>query len=531
MTAVVPSAADLSSRRRTAAFVVICFVELLVVLDNTVVNVALPDISEELRAGFTGLQWVVDAYILTFCGLLLAFGNLTDRIGRRRMLLVGVTGLAATSVIGAVADSLPQLITSRALMGVFAAAALPATLAVVIDLFREPAQRAVAIGTWASVAGIAIAVGPVSGGYVVEHFSWHAVFWLNVPIALAAVAGIVVAVPESRAPVAGPVDVPGVVLSFAGITALVYSVIEAPTHGWWTSHTLGGAALGTVLLVLFVRRQLTTAAPILDVRLFRLPPFAMPALAISVAYFSLFGYVFLTTQYFQGVRGYSALEFGVATIPFALALAVSAPLATSVAQRIGTMPVVVAGLLLVSIGMVLAGQVDVDSSYVGLLLPTMVVLAVGIAVIQGPATESIMSAVPMDEAGAGSAVNDTTRELGGTLGVAVLGSITASYYNATVRPVVAEIPSSVLSDRDREYVDSSFLSVTQLQQQDLPSLLVPARDALVDTMKRAAMDGAQTASHVAAAAVAVCAVVVAVGLPRSHRTTGVLRTGDTSEEA
>ena len=530
MTSVVSSAAGLSSGRRTAAFVVICFVELLVVLDNTVVNVALPDISEELRAGFTGLQWVVDAYILTFCGLLLAFGNITDRIGRKRMLLIGVVGLAATSVIGVVADSLPQLITSRALMGVFAAAALPATLAVIIDIFREPARRAVAIGTWASVAGIAIAIGPVSGGYIVEHFSWHAVFWLNVPVALIAVVGIVTAVPESRAPETGPLDVQGVALSFAGITLMVYSLIEAPTHGWLSAHTLGGAAVAAVLLVLFVLRQLRTATPILDVRLFRLPPFAMPALAISVAYFSMFGYVFLTTQYFQGVRGYTALEFGVATIPFALALAVSAPLATALAQRIGTMPVVVTGLILVSIGMVLAGQVDVDSSYVGLLLPTMVVLAVGIAVIQGPATESIMSAVPVSEAGAGSAVNDTTRELGGTLGVAVLGSITASYYNAAVRPVVAEIPVTVISDRDREYVDSSFLSVTALQEYDLPSILVPARDALVLTMKEAAMDGARVASHVAAAAVAVCAVVVAVGLPRSHRTTGVLRT-DEAEEA
>lgn len=521
----------LSSTRRTLAFVVICLVELLVVLDNTVVNVALPDISTDLRAGFTGLQWVVDAYILAFCGLLLAFGNITDRIGRRRMLLIGVTGLAAMSVIGALADNLPQLIASRALMGVFAAAALPATLAVIIDIFRTPADRAVAIGIWAAIAGVAIAVGPVSGGFLIEHFTWHSVFWLNIPVAVVAVLGILAFVPESRAGTTGRLDVIGVVLSFAGISVLVYALIEAPGHGWVTVPTLGGIAASLILLTAFVIRQIRVPSPILDMRLFLIRPFAMPALAISVAYFSMFGYVFLITQYFQGVRGYSPLEFGLATLPFAGALAVSAPAATTLAQRIGTMPVIVTGLILVGIGMVMAGQVGTDSSYLGLLLPTMIVLAVGIAVIQGPATESIMSSVPIDEAGAGSAVNDTTREMGGVLGVAVLGSVTASYYNATVRPLVESIPVEILSDRDREYVNGSFLSVTQIQEYPLPEMFAPIRDNLVASMKDAAMSGSENASYVGAIAVFVTAIVVAVMLPRHHRTTGVIKLDDTALDA
>lgn len=519
----------LTGRRRTAAFVVVCIVELLVVLDNTVVNVALPDIGLELRSNFTGMQWIVDAYILTFCGLLLAFGNITDRVGRRRMLLIGTAGLAATSVIGAVAESLPQLIFSRALMGVFAAAALPATLAIIIDMYRDPKGRAFAIGVWASIAGVAIAIGPVSGGWLVEHFSWHSVFWLNVPVAAVAIIGAVLLVPESRAAATGPLDIAGVVLSIAGIAVLVYSIIEAPIHGWTAPLTVGGILTGLALLVGFVVRQTRTEFPVLDVRLFRIRPFALPALAISVAYFSLFGYVFLITQYFQGVRDYSALGFGIATIPFAVALAIAAPAATTFAQRVGTMPVLVAGLLLIAVGMVLAGQVAVDSSYPALLLPTMLVLALGIAAVQGPATESIMSSVPVDEAGAGSAVNDTTRELGGTLGVAVLGSVTASQYNATVHPLVAGIPDTVLSERDREFVNGSVLSARELQNFPLPPMFAPIRDDLVTTMKEASLAGAQNASYIAAAAVAVCAVAVAVALPRTHRTTGII--ADTPERS
>ncbi|WP_082042972.1 MFS transporter [Rhodococcus sp. MEB064] len=513
----------LSTPRRTAAFLVICLVELLVVLDNTVVNVALPDIATSLRADFSSLQWIVDAYILTFCGLLLAFGNVTDRVGRRRMLLVGVVGLAATSMVGALADNLPQLVASRALMGVFAAAALPATLAVIIDIFRTPADRAVAIGIWASIAGVAIAIGPVSGGWLIEHFSWHAVFWLNVPVAVIAVIGISLVVPESRAATVGPLDVIGVLLSFSGVSLLVYALIEAPSHGWITPTTLGGIAVAVVLLCAFVVRQIHSRSPILDVRLFLVRPFAMPALAISVAYFSLFGYVFLITQYFQGVRGYSPLEFGIATIPFAVALAISAPLATTIAQRIGTMPVIVTGLILVAVGMVMAGQVGIDSSYLGLLLPTMIVLAVGIAVIQGPATESIMSSVPADEAGSGSAVNDTTRELGGVLGVAVLGSISGSYYRSSIGPLVETIPDQILSDRDRAYVNGSFLSVDQIQAYPIPEMFAGIRDNLVESMKEAAMAGSSVSSYLAAVAVLVCAVVVALMLPRRHRTSGVIR--------
>ncbi|MGU3433973.1 MFS transporter [Actinomycetes bacterium M1A6_2h] len=501
-----------------AAFGVICIVELLICLDMTVVGVALPQIGIELEAGLSGLQWVVDAYTLTFAGLLLAFGNLGDRYGRRRFLLIGLAGLGPTSSVGALAESLDQVILSRALMGIFAAALLPATLAVVTNLFPKPTERAAAIGIWSSIAGVGVAIGPVSGGWLLEHFSWHSVFWLNVPVAALAFVAVAVFVPESRARTVGALDVPGVVLSIAGVSLLVFVLIEAPRFGWLSVVTIGGAASAALLLVAFVFRQLTTSSPILDVRLFRMKPFAWPALSIAVAYFSLFGFLFLITQYFQGVREYSPLAFGIATLPFAAALAVSSPTATLVAQRIGTMPVIVTGLVLIGAGLLVSASVEIDSSYVTVILPAMILLAVGIAVIQGPATESIMSSLPLDEAGAGAAVNDTTREIGGTLGIAVLGSVVASYYAATVRPIVDAIPAAIMTDIEKQYANSSVLSVIELQKAELPSMFEPQRQQLVLEMKEAALRGAEVAAYIASGAVFLCAAVVLVMFPRSYRT-------------
>ncbi|MBY6364167.1 MFS transporter [Rhodococcoides corynebacterioides] len=511
-----------SRRRQLSAFGVICLAELLIVLDMTIINVALPSIGVELSAGISGLQWVVDAYTLTFSGLLLAFGNLGDRYGRRLFLLIGLAGLGASSIVGATADGLGDVLTSRAVMGVFAAMVLPATLAVITNLFPLPKERALAIGAWSSIAGVAVAIGPVSGGFLLEHFSWHSVFWLNVPVALIAVVLVALVVPESKAANPGKLDVPGVLLSIAGVTLLVFVVIEAPNFGWTSPATLGGALVAAALLWAFVRRQRRVAAPVLDVSLFRIKPFAWPAVSIAIGFFSLFGFLFLITQYFQGIREYSPLDFGIATLPFAAALAISSPTATVIAQKVGTMPVLVTGLVLIGAGLVVAAQVEIDSSYLGLVLPAMLLLAVGIAVIQGPATESIMSSLPLDEAGAGAAVNDTTREIGGTLGVAVLGSLVASYYVSTVRPLVDAIPSAIMTETEKAYAQASVLSVSEIRARELPSLFEPQRAQLITEMKEAALRGSSIAAYVAAGAVVVCAVVVALNFPASYRTTGML---------
>ncbi|MFD7004610.1 MULTISPECIES: MFS transporter [Rhodococcus] len=502
-----------SRTRRFLALAVICLAELLVVLDNTIVNVALPSIGVELRTSVSGLQWVVDAYTLTFAGLLLAFGNLGDRYGRRRVMVIGLIGVAVMSIAGANAESLGQVIAARAAMGVFAAAVFPATLALVINIFTDVRERALAIAAWTAMAGFAIAIGPMAGGWLLEHFSWHSVFWINVPIAVVVAAATLLLVPESRASVIGRMDLVGIAASITGITVLVWAIIEAPHHGWTSSVTVGAIAVSIAVLVGFVLWELRTEHPILDLRLFRNRRFSLPALAIAIGYFSMFGFLFLITQYFQGVREYTPFEFGVASLPFAVSVAVGAPVATLLAQRVGTTPVIVFGLLLTGVGLYLGGQVAVDSSYLTDVLPSMVSMALGLAIVQGPATESIMASLPLDEAGAGSAVNDTTREIGGTLGVAVLGSIVASYYATTISPVLDRIPATLMNDDEKGFARATVLSVLEIRKREIPPFLEQQRENLILTMKTTVLQGSHTASLVAAGAVVVCAVVVAIFMP------------------
>ncbi|NMM84005.1 MFS transporter [Rhodococcus sp. SRB_17] len=498
---------------RCIALAVICLAELLVVLDNTIVNVALPSIGVELRTNVSGLQWVVDAYTLTFAGLLLAFGNLGDRHGRRKIMIVGLIGVGVMSVAGAMSGSLEQVIAARAAMGIFAAAVFPATLALIINIFDDSRERALAIAAWTAMAGFAIAIGPMSGGWLLEHFSWHSVFWINVPVAAVAVLAVLRWVPESKSSKVSRVDTLGIVLSITGITLLVWAIIEAPRYGWLSSTTLGVGIGAVAILIGFVAWELHTASPILDMRLFRNRRFALPALAIAIAYFSMFGFLFLITQYFQGVREYTPFEFGVASLPFAVSVAVGAPVATLLAQRIGSTAVILTGLLLTGLGLFLGGLVDVNSSYVIDVLPSMVFMALGLGIVQGPATESIMSSLPLDEAGAGSAVNDTTREIGGTLGVAVLGSIVASYYSSKVSPLIDQVPAAMMSDDEKGFAKASVLSVLEMREREVPQIFDASRETLIISMKSAVLEGSHTASLVATGSVLICAVVVAVFLP------------------
>ncbi|WP_167478160.1 MFS transporter [Nocardia arthritidis] len=499
--------------QRYLALAVICLAELLVLLDNTIVNVALPSIGVQLATGVSGLQWVVDAYTLTFAGLLLACGNLGDRYGRRRVMTIGLVGVGVMSVAGALSETMGGVITARAAMGVFAAAVFPATLALIINIFTEKRERALAIAAWTAMAGIAIAIGPISGGWLLEHFSWHSVFWINVPVAAVAVLATMLWVPESRAAQVGRLDLLGIALSISGITLIVWAIIEGPRYGWLSVTTLAAGALGFALLAVFVIWELRTSAPILDMRLFGIRRFSLPALAIAVGYFSMFGFLFLITQYFQGVREYTPLEFGIASLPFAFSVGVGAPIATLLAQRFGTTPVIVVGLLTMGVGFYLGGQVTVDSPYLTDVLPSMVAMALGVAIVQGPATESIMGSLPLDEAGAGSAVNDTTREIGGTLGVAVLGSIVASYYTTRMAPKIDVIPAAIMNDREKGLVKASPLSVLEMRSRPLPPFLDAQRETLITAMKSAALQGSHAASLVATGAVIVCAVLVAIFLP------------------
>jgi EmrB/QacA subfamily drug resistance transporter len=417
--------------RRWQILGVLCIALFAIVMDNTIVNVALPTLARTLGADTGGLQWIVDAYTLVFAGLLLAAGGLGDRFGRKPALIAGLVVFGSFSVVGALSSSTGQLIAARAAMGVGAALIFPTTLAIAVNVFTDARERAAAIGIWTAVTGVGVALGPISGGWLLEHFSWGSVFLVNVPIVLAAVAGAVWLVPNSSDPRAPKLDLAGLGLSIAGITALVWSLIEAPQHGWLSFATLGGIAGAVALLGVFAAWERRVAQPLLDVRLFRNRRFSAASIAVTLGFFSLFGFIFLVTQYFQLVKGYSALQAGVRTVPFALAMAVAAVTAPPVVKRVGTKVVVAAGLTLMAAGFAVASTTDAASGY-GIIVAAMLLMGAGLGVALTPATESILGALPRDQAGVGSAVNDTTREVGGTLGVAVLGSIMATLYGGKV---------------------------------------------------------------------------------------------------
>ncbi len=515
--------AGLSARGRVAALIAICLAELLVVLDNTLVNVALPSMAVQLKADMSGLQWIVDSFTLAFSGLLLAMGHLGDRFGRRKFMIIGLAGVAVMSGAGALSSGLGQVIAARAGMGVFAAVVFPATLALIINIFTVAKERAAAIALWTAMAGIAIAIGPITGGWLLNHFSWHSVFWINVPVALVAIVATLIAVPESRAAHVDRLDRVGIVLSLVGVTALVWSIIEAPKHGWLSAQSLAGYLLSVIALAVFVAWELRTRTPVLNMRLFRIRRFAVPSLAITVSYFCAFGFLFLITQYFQGVKEFSPLEFGIHSLPFAAAVGVGAPAATMLAQKVGTTAMIVSGMLILAVGMYVAGTVTPETEYLGPVVISMVLMGIGFAVVQGPATESIMGSVPLEEAGAGSAVNDTTREVGGALGVALLGSIMTSIYSREIAGKIAGIPDQIMNAQQKELASNTPISVLEIVKAPVNPLLAQAKTNLVEAMKVAAMQGASAASHVAVGVLLVTVVLVAVLLPwRPERGRSVL---------
>jgi DHA2 family multidrug resistance protein-like MFS transporter len=473
-----PAAETHQNRWRTLAVLSLSLV--VIGLDNTVLNVALPSLQDGLGISGSTLQWVVDAYMLVFAGLLLAIGNLGDRHGRKRVLQIGLAIFGAASVGGAFAETGGQLIAARAAMGVGAAAIMPATLSIIMDVFPQE-ERGKAVGIWAGMAAIGIGLGPMIGGALIELSSWPAAFWVNVPIALIAMALGFRWVPESRDPAPGALDARGVVLSIGALGSLVWGIIEASERGWTDGLVLGAFGAGIVLGGLFVWRQRTARDPLLVVSLFRRPAFSVGSAAISAVFFALFGMFFLMTQYLQVVQGKSALETGVQMLPIAFGLMAGSALSHKINLRVGTPRQVSTAMLAVAVLLAsVALWTPATAWWVIALFFLFVPLAMGN--VMAPASESIMSAVPLAKAGVGSAMNDVNRMVAGALGVAVAGSIANSLYGSKMDgDAVAGLPGPA-ADAAGESVGGAAGVAAQLPASAGESLTTAAGAAFTDAV-------------------------------------------------
>jgi EmrB/QacA subfamily drug resistance transporter len=417
----------MSPRRRLAVLAIVCLAAFAINLDVTIVNVALPDLTRQLGAGTRTLQWVVDGYNLAFAALVLTGGSIGDRFGRRPVLVLGLVGFAAASGLGAMSGSAGTLVGLRFVMGAFAALIYPTTLSIITNAYPVRAERVKAIGVWGAVTGLGVAVGPVTGGVLLAHFWWGSVFLALVPVALVAAVLTILLVPESRQPEASRLDLPGLMTSSAAIGLLVYTIIEAPQHGWQSARTLGGFVVAAVIAVVFVAIERRRERPMLDVGLFRIPTFSAASASVTVAFFALSGFICLITQYFQFIRAYGTLSTGVRILPVAASIAIGSVVGAALAGRIGTRVIVVSGLILFGTAFAWIAVSTTYESYLRIALQ-MIIMGSGLGLTTAPATESILSVLPPAKAGVGSAVNDATREAGGALGVAVIGSVFTSIY-------------------------------------------------------------------------------------------------------
>jgi EmrB/QacA subfamily drug resistance transporter len=501
-------------RRRWKTLAVLCTSLLIIIVGNTVLNVALPTMSrpDQLGASNTELQWIVDAYGLVFAGLLFSAGALGDRFGRKGALQLGLLVFASGSLFGALADTSGQVIAARAIMGAGAAFVMPSTLSILTNVFPSR-ERLRAIAIWAGISGAGAAIGPLASGLLLEHYWWGSVFLVNIPIVALALGFGAVLVPRSKDRTATPLDPLGALLSIIGMSALVYAIIEGPRHGWVSVESLiwfGGAA---VAIGLFVLWESTTKHPMLDLKLFKDRRFAVASGGITLTFFALFGTFYMMTQYLQFVLDYTPLEAAVRLVPVSVVLMAVAPQTPKLVGRFGADRVASTGLGLVALALALTATFTTHTPYWYLLI-TIVLLGGGMAMTMTPMTTQLMSAVPRDRAGIGSAMNDTTRELGGALGVAVLGSLVTSQYTSGVSGVAAQFPAQL-----QDTIEASIGGVHGLIDQGA----IPAELAsgLLTTAKQAFVDGFGLAATVGAVIVFATAIAVRRLLPSDRRNSAV----------
>ncbi len=474
-------------RMRWWTLVIVSITVVLATIDETILNVAIPSLQRDLGASASSLLWMVNSYMLVFGGLLLTMGGFGDRFGRARMLRYGLAVFALSSLGAALAQSPAQLIGARAIMGMGGAMMMPATLAIIVDVFKEK-ERTKAIAIWAMMAGIGIALGPVLGGALLKYFYWGSVFLVNVPIAGIAIAASLFLVPDSRDPESRPFDIPGALLSMGAVSALLLAIIEGP--GWgaaspWLAITI---ATAVILGLGFVLRERQAAYPLLDFALFRLPRFWTGAAAVSLAFFALVGFIFGFTQYLQFVQGLTPLAAGIRFLPVAGGFMLGAIASEELVRRFGTTRVVAAGLVIMTATMSLVLLWEIDTSY--LVVGSIVsVFALGVGLVFAPAAEAVMGAVDVAKAGVGSAMNDVTQMLAGSLSIAVVGSVMYAIYAARLGDTVASLPAQA-QEVARDSIGAAVQLAASLPQGDALALSVAAKSAFTDALGLAVLIGA-----------------------------------------
>jgi EmrB/QacA subfamily drug resistance transporter len=495
-----------SHPQRWRIFGVLVLALIVTSIDHTIINVAMPRLVGDLGASSAQLQWVVASYTIVFAGLLLTAGSLGDRFGRRPALLAGLLTFLGGSVVAATAATTETLIVGRCIMGVGGALIMPTTLSILVNVFGDPRERAKAIAGWTAASGVGIAVGPIIGGALMRSFSWSSVFWINVPLLAVAVVGALHLVPDSRDPHATRLDPVGAALSIAAISTLVYAIIQAPERGWTAPASIGNFAVGAVLLAMFVVWEMHRDDPMLDMTLFRNRGFTAGSIALALLFFAMAGTVFLQAQYLQFILDFTPLAAGCALLPAALGMVLGSGAGAHLSEMHSGRITVTVGTLIAAAGVAVQAAFAEGGSYVptgiGLLL-----FGLGAGVAMPPATEMIMASLPPARAGVGSAVNDTVREFGGALGVAVIGSIAATSYAGSMHEELAQFPGLSAVDRTMlsDNVGAAIHVSSGLGAQGGP-IATAARTSFVDAM--------HSSLWIAAGLAACAAVVTFTQLPR-----------------
>jgi EmrB/QacA subfamily drug resistance transporter len=488
-----------NAREKGIVLLTMCFALAMAMLDNTVVNVALPTIEKNLHASFAGLQWVVDGYVIMFASLLLTGGTLGDRFGRKKTFLGGLTLFTIASLLCGISASTGQLVACRALQGIGGALMIPGTLSIITVTF-PPHERAKALGIWAGVSGIALALGPTLGGYMVQHLGWESVFFLNVPVGIAAFIVARSTVTESRSDEARRVDVVGLILGTSALVSVTYGLIEANAKGWTNPVILGSLAACVVLMTTFLLWEMRTDHAMMPLRFFRIPSFSAGnyvAFSVSLGMFATFFYL---TLYMQNIHGYSPTTAGAGFLPMTLMIIVTAPNAGKYASKHGSRVPMTYGLTLAGTGLLLLGLfLKVDSSYL-FLAPLFLIMGHGMGATMAPMTAAVMNSVGPQRAGLGSAMTNTSREVGGVLGIALLGAILAAKVGSTLVPALARI--GVTGQTAIKIADAAKQGGIALK-----GLTATQQGQVVAAYKQSFMDGFRPAMVFGAGAMLVAAII------------------------